>query len=87
MLTDEEKDILNREIVKDARVKELEFCDAMDEHVYDRVQAEVFSEWGVMCPHPIQDVHGHSCTCCGAALFSHAQAVDAIKNIWGLKLK
>lgn len=67
-LSEEEKDILNREIAMDARVEALDFCNEMDERVYDEVQARVFSEWGVMCPHGI--IIDMRCQGCGALVFA-----------------
>lgn len=50
-LEESEKDILQKEILQDMRVKRLDFTGDMDEQVFDQVQMEVFAEYGVMCPH------------------------------------
>jgi len=75
-LDDYEKEQLNREILQDVRVKRLDFTGDMDEDVFDQVQAEVFSEWGVMCPHHNTDLIGDhlkfmcKCRACGALMSS-----------------
>ncbi len=74
-LTPAEKDRLNREIISDIRVKEIDFSGPMDEHIFDLVQSEVFAEWGIMCPHPDysleQSDHPEAkrCGVCQAVLF------------------
>lgn len=84
-LDDYEKEQLNREILQDVRVKRLDFTGDMDEDVFDEVQATVFSEWGVMCPHHNTDKIGDTvkfmckCRACGALMSSivHRQITDS----------
>lgn len=81
-LTEEEKDILNRAVAKDIRVKDLEFCDKMDEKIYDQVQAEVYSDWGVMCPHYIDiDKTGSHCPACGASVFAAHGSSELVRKL------
>jgi hypothetical protein len=73
-LDDYEKELLNREILQDVRVKRIDFTGDLDEDVFDQVQAEVFSEWGVMCPHhnvsPLNEKLNFmgKCRACGALM-------------------
>lgn len=69
-LSDVEKDILNSEILQDVRVQRIDFTGDMDEQIFNEVQARVFAEWGVMCPHPgmsaLERSTGQECPSCGA---------------------
>lgn len=51
-LSDEEKEIIQRELLQDVRVKKIDFTGEMDEEIFDGVYLEVLAEWGVMCTHP-----------------------------------
>jgi len=90
-LDDYEKEQLNREILQDVRVKRLDFTGDMDEDVFDQVQAEVFSEWGVMCPHNNADKIGDTvkfmckCRACGALMSSiiHGQITSSARAFKG----
>ncbi len=72
-LDDQEKEIINREVLQDVRVKRIDFTGDMDEQIFDEVQMSVLSEYGVMCPHPEYSlspskVHGSRCNVCGCCL-------------------
>ena len=75
-----EKRMLQEELLKDVRVKRIDFTGDMDEQIYDEVQCGVFAEYGVMCPHPRysqKNAHhpGHAgepvkeCGVCGCIIF------------------
>jgi hypothetical protein len=74
-LDQNEKDIINREIIQDVRVKRLDFTGDDDERIFDEAQGEVLAEYGVMCPHPkyarepadLKKVE--RCTLCRAVVF------------------
>ncbi len=51
-LDDHEKEIVNREVLQDVRVKRIDFTGDMDEQIFDEVQMGVLAEYGVMCLHP-----------------------------------
>jgi len=66
-----EKEIINREILQDVRVKRIDFTGDMDEQIFDGVQSRVLSEFGVMCNHPISSLQpayhsgARNCSVCG----------------------
>jgi hypothetical protein len=47
-----EKELIQKELLQDVRVKRIDFTGDMDEQIYDQVYLEVLTEWGVACPHP-----------------------------------
>ncbi len=64
-----EKELLQKELLQDVRVKRIDFTGDMDEQVYDQVYLEVLSSWGVACPHPTSALKRAACslfcTTCG----------------------
>jgi hypothetical protein len=79
-LTDHEKEILNSEILQDVRVQRIDFTGDMDEQVFDEVQARVFAEWGVMCPHsslsPADRAAHRTCPACGAIISGEGWRIE-----------
>jgi hypothetical protein len=71
-LTDKEKDIISSEVLKDVRVKRLDFTGDLDEQIFDEVQFGVLSEFGVMCPHSLTEPGFHKfserCITCGCVM-------------------
>lgn len=64
-----EKELIQKELLQDVRVKRIDFTGEMDEQVYDQVYLEVLTEWGVACPHPTsalkRNTHSLFCGTCG----------------------
>ena len=64
-----EKEILQKELLQDVRIKWIDFTGDMDEQIYDQVYLEVLSSWGVACPHPTSALkrseHALLCSTCG----------------------
>ena len=67
-----EKELIQKELLQDVRVKRIDFTGEMDEQVYDQVYLEVLTEWGVACPHPTsalkKSTHSLFCSTCGCDL-------------------
>lgn len=78
-----EKNLVQAEILQDVRVMRIDFTGDMDEQIWDGVQAEVFAEWGIMCPHPDSsredaDLPGtERCKVCGSVLFPRHRPAQA----------
>lgn len=78
-LEDQEKDLINREVLKDVRVKNIDFTKDGDEQIFDDVQVGVLAEYGIMCPHPelerpppgFSSKKGYECTVCGCVVFPY----------------
>jgi hypothetical protein len=69
-LSDEEKEILNSELMQDVRVQRLgAIREKESTEIWDAAYLDVLSEFGVMCPHPIASVDDRGCSLCGCALF------------------
>ena len=68
-LTKDEKNFLQRELLKDVRVRQIDFTGDMDEQIFDEVEMQVLSEWGVMCPHPPASRQRYNCSVCGCVVF------------------
>lgn len=74
MLSEEEKNILQNEVLQDIRVKRIDFTGPMDREIFYEVQTQVLSEYGVMCPHsenwqePADHPKAKRCRVCGALL-------------------
>jgi hypothetical protein len=69
-LSDEEKEILNVELMKDVRVQRLgSIHEKESTAIWDAAYLDVLSEFGVMCPHPIASIDDRGCDLCGCALF------------------
>jgi hypothetical protein len=47
-----EKEILQKELLQDVRIKRIDFTGDMDEQIYDQAYVNTLSNWGVACPHP-----------------------------------
>jgi hypothetical protein len=68
-LDDLEKELVQKELLQDIRVKRIDFTGDMDEQIYDQVYLEVLNEWGVTCPHPTSALKRSTfslfCSTCG----------------------
>jgi hypothetical protein len=69
-----EKELIQKELLQDVRVKRIDFTGDMDEEIFDQVYLEVLSNWGVACPHPFGSIegglHAPHCRACGCSVIS-----------------
>ena len=79
----EEKQLLQEELLKDVRIKRIDFTGNMDEAVYDHIYVQVLSDWGVACPHSFYAIyveHGTPhCSVCGCSLI-FSETKDYLKT-------
>jgi hypothetical protein len=86
VLSEEERDVLQRELAADVRIKSLNFTSPLDDELYASVMLDVLSGWGVMCTHPSyaleREKPGHwECKTCGCAVITGwREALPAAKK-------
>lgn len=73
-LSGPEKDLIQGELLRDVRVKRIDFTGELDEQLFDSVFLEVMTEWGVICNHPssaLEQSHSAAkkCGVCGCLVF------------------
>lgn len=80
-----EKQFLQDQLLKDIRVANIDFTGDDDEVKYDRVLLEVLSDFGIMCPHSVQEPAEHKraslCCICGSLVVAGWRRIDGRENV------
>lgn len=84
-LSEAEREYIQREVLKDVRVKGIDFTNPEDDLIFEKSYLTVLSQWGIMCPHPEScvDVDKHqvvSCRVCECVVFNTATAARLAIN-------
>ena len=71
-LTGAEKELVQKDLLQDARVKRIDFTGEGDEQLFDQLYLEVLNGWGIACPHPtgslVKTESALKCTTCGLGI-------------------
>jgi hypothetical protein len=83
-LTAPEKELVQKDLLRDARVKRIDFTGDGDEQLFDQLYLEVLHSWGIACPHPtsslVKTERALKCTMCGCGIIVPGMAKLAKKT-------